>query len=127
MIMTLTETDFIELTNKYSQHKDNFSYEGKKALFQYLNEFETDTGNRIEFDYIALCCDYSEYDNLDDLFEAYDWTKKQVKIAKRNGLPVLKALTITELKEHTEVIEFTKYDFDNFKDREYKSYIIRDF
>ena len=116
MIMTLTEHDFIDLTNKFSQHKNNFSYEGKKALFQYLNEFETDTGNRIEFDYIALCVDYSEYDNLDEVFEVYD-------------LSILKALTLTELKEHTEVIEFVKWDRETgiFKAKEYKSYIIRDF
>ena len=34
MIMTLTEADFINLTNEFSQHKDNFSYKVKKALFQ---------------------------------------------------------------------------------------------
>ena len=127
MIMTLTEHDFLNLTNQYSQHKDNFSYEGKKALFNYLEEYEEDTSDTIEFDYIALCVDYSEYDNLDEVFEVYD-------------LSILKALTLTELKEHTEVIEFTKYDnnkhlydlenpkdINNPKDREYKSYIIRDF
>ena len=109
MIMTLTEADFIELTNKFSQHKDNFSYEGKKALFQYLEEYEEDTSDTIEFDFIALCCDYSEYDNLEDLLSEYS------------------ASSLENLKENTEVIEFTKYDFDNLKDREYKSYIIRDF
>ena len=61
MIMTLTENEFIELTNKFSQYKNNFSYDGKKALFKYLEEFEEDTGEKIEFDYIVLCCDYSEY------------------------------------------------------------------
>ena len=107
MIMTLTEHDFINLTNKYSQHKDNFSYEGKKALFQYLEEYEEEDF-QIEFDYISLCCDYSEYDNLDDLFEAYD-------------------LSLLMIKNKTEVIEFYKYDLDNFKTNDYKSYIIRNF
>ena len=111
MIMTLTEADFINLTNEFSQHKDNFSYKGKKALFQYIGEFEEDTGEEIEFDYIALCVDYSEYDNLDEVFEVYDLT-------------LLKALTITELREHTEVIEFYKSDSIDLR---YKSYIIRNF
>ncbi len=108
MIMTLTEHDFINLTNKFSQHKDNFSYEGKKALFEYLQEYEQSTDEQIEFDYIALCVDYSEYDNLDDLFEAYD-------------------LSLLMIKNKTEVIEFYKYDLENFKTNDYKSYIIRNF
>ena len=107
MIMTLTEHDFLNLTNQYSQHKDNFSYEGKKALFNYLEELEEEDF-QIEFDYISLCCDYSEYDNLDDLFEAYD-------------------LSLLMIKNKTEVIEFYKYDLDNFKTNDYKSYIIRNF
>jgi len=105
--MTLTEHDFLNLTNQYSQHKDNFSYEGKKALFNYLEELEEEDF-QIEFDYISLCCDYSEYDNLDDLFEAYD-------------------LSLLMIKNKTEVIEFYKYDLDNFKTNDYKSYIIRNF
>ena len=111
MIMTLTETDFIDLTNKYSQYKDNFSYEGKKALFKYLEELEEEDF-QIEFDYISLCSEYSEYDNLEDLLSEYSYIKE---------------ISLDNLKDITEVIEFTKYDLDNFKDRDYKSYIIRDF
>ena len=117
MIMTLTEHDFIDLTNRYSQHKDNFSYEGKKALFNYLEELEEDTSDTIEFDFIALCVDYSEYDNLEDLLSEY--------YNEENLSEPLYFLDC--LKEDTEIIEFTKYDLENFKDREYKSYIIRDF
>ena len=40
--------------------KDNFSYEGLEILFDYLEELEQDTGEEIEFDVIALCCDYAE-------------------------------------------------------------------
>jgi len=108
MIMTLTEADFIELTNRFRTLKDNFSYEGKKALFNYLEEYEEDTSDTIEFDYIALCCDYSEYDNLDEVFEVYD-------------------LSLLMIKNKTDVIEFYKYDLENFKTNDYKSYIIRNF
>lgn len=40
--------------------KDQFSYEGKKALFEYLEQYEEDTGEELELDVIALCCDYYE-------------------------------------------------------------------
>ena len=119
MYITLTEHDFLELTMKFSEHKDNFSYEGKKALFQYLQEYEESTDNQIEFDYIDLCCQYSEYETEQDLLQEYQ------------------SSSLDNLRDNTEIIEFRKYDFDNFAsdfgilpDREYKSYksyIIRDF
>lgn len=40
--------------------KDQFSYEGLKALFEYLEDYEEQTGEEIEMDVIALCCDYYE-------------------------------------------------------------------
>ena len=39
---------------------NNFSYDGLKALFEYLEEVEESTGDEIELDVIALCCEYSE-------------------------------------------------------------------
>jgi hypothetical protein len=46
-----------------SQYENNFSYNGKKALFEYLEQYEEDTGEEMELDIIALCCDYDEHDN----------------------------------------------------------------
>ena len=45
---------------------DNFTYEGLWWLFEYLEQYEDDTGEPIELDVIALCCDYtqSEYDEV---------------------------------------------------------------
>ena len=40
---------------------DNFSREGLQELFDYLEEYEESTGEQIELDVIAICCDYSEY------------------------------------------------------------------
>jgi hypothetical protein len=45
---------------------DQFSYEGKIALFNYLEQLSEDIGEPIELDVIALCCDYSEYKSLDE-------------------------------------------------------------
>ena len=39
---------------------NNFSYEGLGSLFGYLMQYEADTGEELELDVIALCCDYSE-------------------------------------------------------------------
>ena len=40
--------------------KDQFSYEGRAVLFDYLEELEANTGQELELDVIALCCDYYE-------------------------------------------------------------------
>lgn len=50
--------------------KENFSYEGKRVLFDYLEEYEDSTGERIELDIIALCCEYSE-DSTEDIIQNY--------------------------------------------------------
>ena len=39
---------------------DNFSYSGLKKLYDHLTELEESCGFEIEFDAIAICCDYSE-------------------------------------------------------------------
>ena len=51
--------------------RDNFSYDGLKALFEYLEEYEEGTGEEVELDVIALCCEYAEYDSLKELNNDY--------------------------------------------------------
>ena len=51
--------------------RDNFSYDGLKALFEYLEEYEEGTGEEVELDVIALCCDYAEYDSLKEYNDDY--------------------------------------------------------
>ena len=70
------------------QRPDNFSYEERFALFNYLEELENDTGDKIEFDPIAFCCEYSEYENFKEVQEHYDDLE-----------------TLEDLKNRTAVIE----------------------
>lgn len=37
-----------------------FSIEGKKAIFDYLESIEESTGEEQELDVIAICCDFAE-------------------------------------------------------------------
>ena len=41
----------------------NFTIEGLHALFDYLEEWENDIGEPIQFDPIGLCCQFSEYES----------------------------------------------------------------
>ena len=43
-----------------------FSYEGLTALYEYLKEYEEGTGEEVELDVVGLCCDYTEYEDLEE-------------------------------------------------------------
>ena len=45
---------------------EQFSYNALKALFEYFEEYEDSNDDEIELDVIAICCDYVEYDSLED-------------------------------------------------------------
>ena len=70
MIDTITKYSFQDAFHKMGR-KDQFSYEGLDALFDYFEMLEEDTDQKIEFDVIAICCEYSEYENLKDFQDNY--------------------------------------------------------
>lgn len=50
---------------------DQFSYNGLEVLFDGLESLERDTGEEMELDVIALCCDYEEM-TPEEVASAYD-------------------------------------------------------
>ena len=52
------------------QHQ--FSYKAKKALFNWFEEYEEDCETEVELDVVAICCDFVEYDSLEDFQLDYD-------------------------------------------------------
>ena len=70
MIDTVTRHTFIDTFRKL--RPENFSYEGLNALFDFYEELEDGTGEQIEFDPIAICCDWSEYDSFEEIKDEYD-------------------------------------------------------
>ena len=60
--------DLYDFRNAFegTQYKDNFSYEGLEALFNWLEDYESDTGQEIELDVVAIACDFTEYENLEE-------------------------------------------------------------
>ena len=83
--------NFYEFAEQFQALRPNsFSREGLIALWEYLEQFEEDTGHEIEFDVIALCGDFTEYDSLADYQQDYsdnaeDYT---AAITENNGLIV---------------------------------------
>jgi len=59
MKITVTESMFVDYFQKAGR-ENNFSSEGFEVLFQFIQDYENDTGEEIELDVIALCCEYVE-------------------------------------------------------------------
>jgi len=68
MVTTVTFSDFVDAFEDMNR-EDNFSYEGKQALFDYLREYEEATGEAIELDIIAICCEYTEYSSVGEFID----------------------------------------------------------
>lgn len=59
MYQSINESEFRSAFHSCGRGKQ-FSYEGLTILFEGLEQYEQDTGEEIELDVIALCCEYSE-------------------------------------------------------------------
>ena len=70
MIDTITKSSFQDAFHEMGRG-DQFSYKGLIALFDYFEMLEEDTDQQIELDVIAICCEYSEYENLKDFQDNY--------------------------------------------------------
>ena len=71
MKQTINFYDFSDAFRKAGR-TNNFTYEGQRALFEYLEGYEEDTGEEIELDVIALCCEYAEYENIEEFWLDYN-------------------------------------------------------
>jgi hypothetical protein len=71
MKQTVTENDFIAAFRHYDRFYYFGDYDGLRALYQYLKQLEDDTGEELELDVIALCCDFSYFADLSDYNEQY--------------------------------------------------------
>lgn len=68
MIQQVTFTMFVDAFRTYSPHDHLGGYAGLRCLFDFLEEIE-EGGQPIELDVIALCCDWQQFDSVQ---EAYD-------------------------------------------------------
>jgi hypothetical protein len=82
MKSTVNFSEFCDAFHK--SERDNFSYEGLRALFDYLEQYEEDCGEEIELDVIALCCDYTEYDNLKEFQDDYGTEYEDIEDIETN-------------------------------------------
>lgn len=68
---TVYRSEFHDYFTK-SDRKNQFSYQAREILFDYFEELEAGIGEEIEFDLIAICCDYSE-STLEEIIDYYGY------------------------------------------------------
>jgi len=51
--------------------QDNFSREGLRVLFDYLDDLSDDLGKPIDLDVVSWCCDYAE-NTIDEIIQNYN-------------------------------------------------------
>ncbi len=92
MKMTIDRSTFIDTFKQYGR-SDNFSQWGLNTLFEYFEQLEADCGEEIEFDCIAICCEYNEQDivTAKDEYNKNDLTDDEF---------------IEYLNDHTQVVAF---------------------
>lgn len=70
MKTTLKFSDFTKAFRDYGR-ENQFSFEGLSLIYDYITEYERESGEEVELDVIGICCDWSE-DSPEELVRAYD-------------------------------------------------------
>ena len=90
----VNEHTFRDRFMRSDNYKNNFSYDGLHALFEYIEQVEDDIGEEFEFDMVGICCDYTEYDDFEQFKDDYSTWCDNYEVRK-----------LDDIREQTTVIE----------------------
>jgi len=79
-----------------------WSYAGARALAEHLEQLEEDTGTDMDFDRVAIRCEFSEHTSATEAAGNYDWEPEEDA-----GEDEAEKSALQYLQERTAVIEFT--------------------
>tara|TARA_R110000822_G_scaffold182999_1_gene322493 strand:+ start:190 stop:531 length:342 start_codon:yes stop_codon:yes gene_type:complete len=84
-----------------------WSYEGALAMAEHLEELEDDIGEEFELDVVAIRCDYSEFNSLQEWARGYfiDW-KKDLEIENEDN-DEIDDLIREHIQDYGQLIEFS--------------------
>ncbi len=77
MKTTVYENEFIKMFQDI--RPNNFSLGGLRRLYEGLIEFEQDTGEEIDLDVIAICCDFQEM-TMNEIIDAYNYMMDESRL-----------------------------------------------
>ena len=108
MKQEINEYEFIRAFDEYGR-SNNFSVEGRRALYDYLLGLEEETGQESELDVIALCCDYVEYSDAEEFAKDYG-----ISTEAEAGTEEFKKEIEEEIEKNTTLIKFSDDLDDGF-------------
>ena len=82
MKITVTESMFIR--EFIAIRPDQFSVPALRALFEYYEQIDREAQDEIEFDAIAICCDWTEYASATEAAAAYGWLLEEAEDEKND-------------------------------------------
>lgn len=101
----------------HALHRDDnaaWSWDGAKALAEYLEEYEQSTGEEMELDVCAIRCDFSESESLQDWIVEYQGVETLESAMQRSGIDLdgdedseeIDDLIRSYIQDHGQLIEF---------------------
>ena len=108
MHITVTSAMFADAFRRMGR-ENQFSREALEALFEYIENYEEDTGFRVELDVVGLCCEFTEYTTAVEAAEDYGFTT-ELEAEAYNSPEDFEEAKESEarewLEDHTIVIDF---------------------
>lgn len=100
MKMTLSRTRAAHML--LDDKNASWSYDGAMALCEYLEELEEDCGEEMEFDVVAIRCDYSEHASLEEWAKDYGFEPESSTEDEREREEEIRDY----IMDHGQLIEF---------------------
>lgn len=108
MKMTMTTSQIAD--GLLNDQPGGWSYKGAHAMAEHLEQLETDSGQELEFDPVAIRCDFTEYDGFVDWAEQYfggsDRAKEELSLEEDDELEDAEAQIRNYIEENGTLIEF---------------------
>lgn len=71
IVKTLTKWSFVQEFESSMTRGSQFSYNALSALYDYLDDYAESCADFYTFDLIAVCCDFTEYNTIEEAAKAY--------------------------------------------------------
>lgn len=102
MKQSINFSQFVDAFRAHDRY-DSFGYDGLRVIFDYLESYEQDTGEEIELDVIAICCDYNMM-TVEDIAREYRIDLSHLDAEDDDYQEQCEEVIIDYLNEHTRVL-----------------------
>jgi hypothetical protein len=72
MKTTVYNSEFHDYFTRSDTYKNQFSYEARELIFEWIEQLDADTGQETEFDLVAICCDFQE-STIEEIINDYGY------------------------------------------------------